>query len=526
VKSTQNPDEPDFCSQVASAINVLVSQSPDVFPFRDARVEGFGTGAARRKRKDLRFYDGDGRLILCGEVKFPGTPAGRSAFADKLMQDAFNKADNAQVQYFFTWNVNEFVLFDRSLWDRPLIDRRIRVWRLPRYLASPEAVAREENLDFIKKSFLPDLSHDLADILSGRRLEWLPPDDIFIHSLESHLNWPVQLASSYILEHARKSKPFDLRVQGWMTDQEWTFVRTPHEEWIKAVDNMAKTLAYVWANRLIFYKALRARFTDLPRLRLPRSVKEPDDAVAKLNRLFQRAVDRSGDYEPLLMPEAQDWATGLVFRAPNALDAWRGMLHGIESVDFGEVSSDVVGRIFQKLIGPDERHRYGQHFTGDDVVDLINGFCIRNASDTVLDPACGSGSFLVRAYYRKRHLDASRAHLDLIGELFGCDIALYPAHLATLNLAAREINDEANYPRITRRNFFDITPDKPFCHIPAPDDHGEQVPVELPSLDAVVGNPPYVRQEKVEKADKARFGQIAAGAWPHLRLSGRSDLHC
>ena len=177
---------------------------------------------------------------------------------------------------------------------------------------------------------------------------------------------------------------------------------------------------------------------------------------------FKQAVDRSGDYEPLLMPEAADWATALVFQPDYALDAWRGFLRGIESVDFREVSSDVVGRIFQKLIGPDERHRYGQHFTGDDPVDLINAFCIRTPSDTVLDPACGSGSFLVRAYYRKRHLDARRPHLDLIGELFGCDIALYPAHLATLNLAAREINDEANYPRIARRNFFDFEPSQAF----------------------------------------------------------------
>ena len=51
-----------------------------------------------------------------------------------------------------------------------------------------------------------------------------------------------------------------------MTDQDWTFVRKPDEEWAKAVDNMAKTLAYVWANRLIFYKALRARFPDLSSL--------------------------------------------------------------------------------------------------------------------------------------------------------------------------------------------------------------------------------------------------------------------
>ena len=48
----------------------------------------------------------------------------------------------------------------------------------------------------------------------------------------------------------------------------------------------------------------------------------------------------------------------------------------------------------------------------------------------------------------------------------------------------------------------------------------------LPELDAVVGNPPYVRQEKVEKQDKARFAQIASDAWPDLRFSGRSDLHC
>jgi len=520
--------EVDFCAQVASTVNILVSQNPSAYsPFHEARVEGFGTDAGRRKRKDLRFYDCDGKLILCGEVKLPGTREGHSPYDATFCEDAEAKASNAGMRYFFTWNVNQFVLWDRSLWDRPLLDRRVWDRRLTRTLSSPEDVAREENLDYIKRFFLPDFLHALADMVAGRREdEWLPPDDIFIHSLEGHLNWPVLLTSAYILEQTGKSKPFDQRIQRWMEDQEWTFVRTPQEEWIKAVDNMAKTLAYVWANRLIFYKALRARFTELPRLELRRSIKNPDEALAALNRVFQKAVDRSGDYEPLLMPEAKDWATGLVFHPPTALDAWRGVLREIESVDFREVSSDVVGRIFQKLIGPNERHRFGQHFTGDDVVDLINGFCIRSASDTILDPACGSGSFLVRAYYRKRHLDSSRAHLDLLGELFGCDIALYPAHLATLNLAAREINDEANYPRIARCNFFDVRPEKPFCEIPIPTESSDRTTVLLPELDAVVGNPPYVRQEKVEKPDKARFSMLASDAWSDLRLSGRSDLHC
>ena len=112
-------NEVDFCGQIASAAIVLINQNPSIYPFNDARVEGYGTGTAKRKRKDLRFYGQNGKLVLCGEVKLPGTQEGRSALNQKLVADAAAKADDAGVQYFFTWNVNEFALWDRSLWDRP-----------------------------------------------------------------------------------------------------------------------------------------------------------------------------------------------------------------------------------------------------------------------------------------------------------------------------------------------------------------------------------------------------------------------
>ena len=527
VLSEQRIHEVDFCSQMAAAANHLVAQNPAVFPFHEVRVEGYGSSTGKNKRKDLRFFDRHGKLVLCGEVKLPGTVEGQSAMNQTVMADAAAKADEAGVKFFFTWNVNEFALWDRSLWDRPWFERRVRVWRLARTLPDSEAVAREANLNFIKTDFLPDLLREVGEIISGRRTDWeMPPDDVFIRALESHLDWPVILTSSYIFEQSNKDKAFGRRVEEWMGAQDRPYIRSIPEEWMKAVDNMAKTVAYVWANRLIFYKALRARFPDLPRLELKASLTEPDEALAAMNGFFKKAVKRSGDYESLMMPDSRDWAAELVFHAPSAIDAWRGLLRNIEAVDFKEVPSDVVGRIFQKLIGPDERHRYGQHFTGDDAVDLINAFCIRDGADSVLDPSCGSGSFLVRAYYRKRHLDAERPHVKVIGELFGCDISMYPAHLATLNLAAREINEEANYPRIVRKNFFDFEPKEPFCLIPEQGNPEVQLPIRLPLLDAVVGNPPYVRQEKVEKKDKARFGAICADAFPGLRLTGRSDLHC
>ena len=116
-------------------------------------------------------------------------------------------------------------------------------------------------------------------------------------------------------------------------------------------------------------------------------------------------------------------------------------------------------------------------------------------------------------------------HSQLLNELYGSDISLYPAHLATLNLAAREINDEANYPRIARTDFFDVVPGKSFCELPSGPSK-QHLPVSLPLLDAIVGNPPYIRQEKVSKAEKIRNARLVEEAFPGTELSGRADLHC
>lgn len=516
-------NEVDFCAKVCADVQPIFAQLDGRCPFVEARVEGIGSTTGKRKRKDLRFYDARNKILLTGEVKLPG---GISAFDSDLIQDAQDKADHAGVQYFFTWDVNTFVLWDRYRQDRPLLDRRIKVWHLRLNLSSAQQVARPETLEIIKRKFLPDLIAEISSIVTGVKQDWaLPPDEIFLRSLESHLDWPVTLLRQYLQEKSESDKHIDAELQSWMTSEGRPFLRKDPAAWRDAVDNAARTLAYVWTNRLIFYKALRARFPELPRLELGPSIKTAEQAVRRLTQIFNEAARVSGDYETLLFPNTRDWANDLVFEPAGAVDAWRSFLRGIEMVDFRDVPADIVGLIFQKLISPEERYRLGQHFTGADPVDLINSFCIRSAETVALDPACGSGSFLVRAYYRKRAMNFHRPHSALLGELYGSDIALYPAHLATLNLAAREINDEANYPRIARADFFDITPDTPFCELPLGKNHA-RTPVPLPMLDAVVGNPPYVRQEKVSPAEKQKCAQRVSEAFPGTQLRGRADLHC
>src|SRR5258708_5141510 len=144
-------NEVDFCARVASIANEIFHANPEI-PFNEARIEG--VDARNRTRKDLRFYDRSGKLNLCGEVKLPGTAQGRTPYDDEVLQDAFIKAERANVRFFFTWNVSTFALWDRQKWDVPLLERRVRVWNLNRSLSRPEDAGRPDVHEELTRNFL------------------------------------------------------------------------------------------------------------------------------------------------------------------------------------------------------------------------------------------------------------------------------------------------------------------------------------------------------------------------------------
>jgi methylase of polypeptide subunit release factors len=526
--------EVTFCSRVASWAKEIFATTPDL-PFK--RVEIEQSTAKNRKRSDLRVYDKAQKLILAGEVKMPGTIEGRSPYNNAVVEDAYRKADQAQARFFFTWNVNTLVLFDRSLWDKSLYEKKLQDWHLGLNLQNASDVERAE-VETAIQNFLVKFFTDFSDIVTGARSDWAKaPDEYFISAFESHIAWPVKLAAEYLMARCAADKGFDAHLQEWMArEQSWIVVRKNPEEWRELIDRVARTLCYVFANRLIFYESVRAKFEGLKKLTLSASVKTAADLNAYFLRAFQRAVEVSGDYETLFYPDAKDWAGPLIFQHQDAVDAWRSVLTNLQPFDFREIRSDILGGIFKRLIDPEERHKFGQHYTSEDLVDVVNAFCIRKHNAVVLDPACGSGSFLVRAYHRKALMDPSAMHQQRLREIYGSDVSVFAAHLATLNLAARDIAEEENYPRIARRNFFEVRADKPFCILPGGfRDARTREAIALPAMDAIVGNPPYVRQEAIPRRNqkgvkpmqaKEDLFALCSREWPGLELSGRSDFHC
>jgi hypothetical protein len=543
---TYRQHETSFCSDVSKWSDKIFDSHPEL-PFGSSEIEGFGRGSL--KRQDFRVYErrerGRGKLALCGEVKLPGTSQGSSPFGLALMQDAFDKATRENCQYFFTWNVEHLALFDRSKWDAPSMHERC-VWecKLGMELNKPEDITLPAVRVKLEGEFLPRFFAGFADLWLGRKKDFgLPPSDFYVTVLESHLTGPrgpVRELRDYLDSESAGKPGFRAHLWSWMAqEQQWNVDPSNPKSWREAIDRAARSMAYVLSNRILFYQAVRSRpECDLPELKFPRKVKTPEKAFEYLRGQFQEAVDATGDYEPVFFPHAREWAATVALSGANSIEAWDKFIHAVDGFNFKEIPTDILGHFFQRLISSEERHKFGQFYTDENIVDVINAFCIRKAEDVVLDPACGSGTFLVRAYYRKSYLDRRLSNQELLQGLYGCDINPFPAHLATLNLAARNIAIEENYPRVVRRNFFTVSPDKVFCEIPTAirDRHGkrESEEIQLPTLDAVVGNPPYLRQEHIPKASergvirdqtKEHLYETVERAWPGIKLSKQSDIH-
>ncbi len=542
--TTYRQHETAFCAEVSKWSDRIFEANPDL-PFGSSEIESYGRGS--QKRQDFRVYEreaeGRGRLALCGEVKLPGSQQGRSPYDPALMQDAFDKATRVNCQFFFTWNVEHLALFDRSRWDAvSMHERCIGERKLGLELNKPEDVTRPEVRAKLQDDFLPKFYADFAQIWLGRRKDFaLPPSEFYVAVVESHLTGPmgpVRELRDYLSIQCGKDKAFDSRLQTWMAkEQQWNFNRNDPQSWRDTIDRAARSMAYVLSNRILFYQAVRLR-NELPELKLPRSAKTPEKAFGYLRSRFEEAVHVTGDYEPVFFPETKEWAALTALSGANSIEAWERFIRAVDRFNFKEIPTDILGHTFQKLISADERHKFGQFYTDENIVDVINAFCIRKAEASVLDPACGSGTFLVRAYYRKSYLDRRLTNQELLEGLYGCDINPFPAHLATLNLAARNITQEENYPRVVRKNFFAVAAGESFCELPtvSRDRRGEREreAIELPTLDAVVGNPPYVRYQDIPKrgdrgviADqtKEHLWGTAERASREIKLSKQSDIH-
>jgi methylase of polypeptide subunit release factors len=174
--------------------------------------------------------------------------------------------------------------------------------------------------------------------------------------------------------------------------------------------------------------------------------------------------------------------------------------------------ADIIGSVYNKFSFNEHQKNNGQHFTQSSEADILNAFCINKNTKTILDSSCGSGTFLLRAFYFLQYFHTELSEETLIGYLTGIDISPFAAYLTTVNLFLKRKNDFNAKEAILNENFLNLHPEDRIIK----NNH-------LQHFDACLGNPPFIRHEEMD--DKKEWLKLIKEEYGISYISGQSDLY-
>jgi len=238
----------------------------------------------------------------------------------------------------------------------------------------------------------------------------------------------------------------------------------------------------------------------------------------------------------------------------------------LNQFDFAHVDRDILGNLYEKYLPSGERKRLGEFYTPTEIIDYILtsvGYTYSYNIETkdLLDPACGSGGFLVRASRRlisrflmkfgktnKRELREPKNWKEIIGRLspdeakiileaiqehiYGLDINPFACHIAEMNLLFQIIDlyqkVREKYPDYKLKRFKIYRADsleKPTqkdlwdaSYSAFLEEQEELDAIKTKKFDFVVGNPPYVRVQKLDKKTKKYLYENYRSAYSNFDL--------
>jgi methylase of polypeptide subunit release factors len=516
-------------------INQVIREQKLSFKRADQEVQ-VKTIHGKVRYPDIVIWDGSGEKVACLiELKAPTI----SPYDEELVEDALNKSVVAGIPFFVTWNVNKLILWETFKPGTNLLERR---------LYFKDVLDIKELIDLTKseiektiKSFLKEFLRKLQiyyeeKIAKPPEIYVLPklsPDEILVHYLKTFVDSLYIPVSNNLIKKKEKDPKFYENLVQWFVGQGWIFEDTEDD-----YDRIARQAIYLLINKILFYNILKERF-GLKEIDV-RNISSGEELKKKLQEYFNRCLNINPRYGII-------FAADFLEKIPlpdEIVSGFSRVITELNKYDFSKIGYDIIGKIFEKLIPKTERHKLGQYFTSTDVVDLILGFTVKHPDDIVLDPACGSGTFLIRAYHRKRFLAQKlfkegkytkpfKSHEELVRELWGIDIAKFPAHLALINIVRENIKAIETIPNIACKDFFEVLPGKEILMYELAFQISGVKEKELETVypenfNAVVTNPPYTRQEEMEDrflgGYKDRLRELIKKTW-RMEVSKRSSIY-
>ncbi|MBL1134153.1 MAG: N-6 DNA methylase [Chloroflexi bacterium] len=299
---------------------------------------------------------------------------------------------------------------------------------------------------------------------------------------------------------------------------------------VKQVDEAVQRIL----NRLIFIRTVEDRLIEeqrlIPLLREWESKGHKGNLVTNLSELFRELNDsyNSGLFAPHFSENAESEPAPYI----KIIEGLHELPGGYGFYDFSAIGADVLGTIYEQYLGyiaqnPDatevvskrgKRKQQGIFYTPRFVVKYIvqntlgrmleKGGLDFALNIKVLDPACGSGSFLLEAFdvldnfvaHERGEIigenpkaDADRRKHILANNLYGVDLDTQAVEITKLNLWLRSVANREHLPHLPNiRQGNSLVDDKDLAGDTAFSWKREFPEIfEKGGFDIVIGNPPY-----------------------------------
>lgn len=501
--SKSKSNEWEFQGQVLTWINELISKRP-----------GLGLEAATQepskitsKRSDLVVWRNRsaGTAFFTIELKTPKVRIDDLA----LLADASAKASQWEAPCFAIWNMQTAELYrtPKPRIATPAI--RMRQFPINPLISSVDDWLVPSKADSLKADVINifETAWEIFALNPGHTVEI--EASVFVDKLSSRL----QQLRSHLIPALRTKVSKNAKVRRRLKEL------AAEQGFAGFVENIDEAIAGQYAYRLIgqilFYFALRRKQPSLPEL-------SPDKSIQLLDALlpFWNKVRRF-DYEALFKKSALE---DLVPFPSTAQIVTRQIIEDLQNYDWNTLRDDVLGSAFENLIPTSEQMLLGQFYTPRKVADLLVGFAVDPNNATVLDPGCGSGTFVMRAYDFLRDR-TKQAHEELLSKVWGFDISAFATELASINLFRQDMSAFDNFPRVVSGNFFERYVGEPIPFPPAKGGGQDKIMIDIPKFSAIVANPPYLRSQHQDDLNpEYKKTLFAAAGRAGIKAPAKTDL--
>lgn len=483
IKSNEN----EFRGQVLSWLNEFLSSGN--YPFDSATSDPSIKVSDKKTRfPDIQIWiNREAQQGFCGwELKTPITKVDDP----NLLDNAVEKARAMNALWFVTWNMQDTIIWTMPKPGEPISSlQRYKEYPSIYDINKPDDAWSEPNKNRLKDR-AKEILTDLATLYhEGHLYKYDTDPTYFVGRLGKAVTALFPHVKKVFIDRVARDTKFRQYLHAWANRQGIANYADSN-----FYETVARQIVYRLLARILFYLTLRRQWSMLPKLDI--TGQTGSSAIKTITETFAQA--RQIDWQAVFEEDLLD-SVPFPEDAVNELD---NLIQDLNRYNFSGMPQDVIGSVFENLIPHEERHTLGQYYTRENLVDLILAFCLRSTNDYILDPTCGTGTFLIRAYDRLKFLRQIE-HKTLLSQIWGFDIAQFPSALATINLFRQNLNDYDNFPKIQCLDFFKVREGLSYSFPPPTEgsDPNQKIDVKIPYFDSAVGNLPYIRQELIEKTN-------------------------